>query len=40
MFDLISYKLIQINKDLNYKNKPSIDLLVHWLNPLYSKCIN
>ncbi|NLD47997.1 MAG: hypothetical protein GX660_12510 [Clostridiaceae bacterium] len=38
MAKLISLKLRQINTALSYGYEPSIDLLIHWLNPLYSKC--
>ena len=32
--------LDQINMAINLKNKPSKDLLVHWLNPLLHECVN
>jgi len=38
MYHLRSYNLEQNNIAMKLSEKPSIDLSIHWLNPLFIKC--
>jgi len=38
MYHLRSYNLEQNNTAMKLSGKPSIDLCIRWLNPLFIKC--